>query len=32
VINSEYSLEQAAEAHAKMLKGKGMFGKIIMKP
>jgi len=32
VINSEYPLEQAAEAHTKMLKGKGMFGKIIMRP
>jgi len=32
VINSEYPLDQAAKAHTKMLKGKGMFGKIIMKP
>ena len=32
IINSEYTFEQAAEAHTKMLKGKGMFGKILMKP
>jgi len=32
VIDSVYSLEQAAEAHTKMLKGKGLFGKILMKP
>ena len=32
VIDSTYLLEQAAEAHAKMLKGKGLFGKILMKP
>ena len=32
IINSTFSLEQAAEAHTKMLTGKGMFGKIIMKP
>ena len=32
VIDSEFTLEQAAEAHTKMLKGKGLFGKIIMKP
>ena len=32
IINSTYSLEQAADAHTKMLTGKGMFGKIIMKP
>ena len=32
IIDSEYSLEQAAEAHTKMLTGKGLFGKIIMKP
>ena len=32
IIDSVYSLEQAAEAHTKMLKGKGLFGKIIMKP
>ena len=32
IIDSEYTLEQAVEAHTKMLKGKGLFGKIIMKP
>ena len=32
IINSTYSLEQASDAHTKMLTGKGMFGKIIMKP
>jgi len=32
VIDSVYSLEHAAEAHTKMLKGKGLFGKILMKP
>jgi len=32
VIDSVYPLEQAAEAHTKMLKGKGLFGKILMKP
>lgn len=32
IINSVYPLEQAAEAHTKMLKGKGMFGKIILRP
>ena len=32
IIDSEYSMEQAAEAHTKMLKGKGLFGKILMKP
>ena len=32
IIDSVYSLEQAAEAHKKMLTGKGLFGKIIMKP
>ena len=31
-IDSVYSLEQAAEAHTKMLKGKGLFGKILIKP
>jgi len=31
-IDSVYSFEQAAEAHTKMLTGKGMFGKILMKP
>ncbi len=32
IIDSVYSLEQAADAHTKMLTGKGLFGKIIMKP
>jgi D-arabinose 1-dehydrogenase-like Zn-dependent alcohol dehydrogenase len=31
-IDSTYTFEQAAEAHTKMLTGKGMFGKILMKP
>jgi alcohol dehydrogenase len=32
VIDSTYPFEQAAEAHTKMLTGKGLFGKILMKP
>jgi NADPH:quinone reductase-like Zn-dependent oxidoreductase len=32
IIDSVYSFELAAEAHTKMLKGKGLFGKILMKP
>ena len=32
VIDSEYSLEDAALAHTRMLRGKGMFGKILIKP
>ncbi len=32
IIDSVYSLEQAAEAHTKMLKGEGLFGKILIKP
>ncbi|MFQ5440229.1 MAG: zinc-binding dehydrogenase [Nitrosopumilaceae archaeon] len=32
IIDSVYTLEQASEAHTKMLKGKGLFGKILMKP
>jgi alcohol dehydrogenase len=32
VIDSVFSLEQAAEAHTKMLSGKGLFGKILIKP
>ena len=32
IIDSVYSLEQASEAHTKMLRGKGLFGKILMKP
>jgi len=31
-IDSIYSFEQAAEAHTKMLTGKGLYGKILMKP
>ena len=31
-IDSVYSFEQAAEAHSKMLSGKGLFGKILLKP
>ena len=31
-IDSTWSFEQAAEAHTKMLTGKGLFGKILMKP
>ena len=31
-IDSTYSFEQAAEAHTKMLTGKGLFGKILLKP
>ena len=32
IIASVFSLEQAAEAHTKMLKGKGLFGKILIRP
>ena len=32
VIDSEYTLENAVEAHNKMLSGKGLVGKIILKP
>jgi len=32
IIDSVYSLEQASDAHTKMLRGKGLFGKILMKP
>jgi alcohol dehydrogenase len=32
VVDSVYSFEQAAEAHTKMLTGKGLFGKILLKP
>jgi alcohol dehydrogenase len=32
VIDSEYRFENAAEAHTKMLTGKGLFGKILLKP
>lgn len=31
-IDSTYTFEQAAEAHTKMLSGKGLFGKILLKP
>jgi len=31
-IDSVHSFEKAAEAHTKMLTGKGLFGKILMKP
>jgi len=31
IIDSVYSFENAAEAHTKMLTGKGLFGKILMK-
>ena len=31
-IDSIHSFENAAEAHTKMLTGKGLFGKILMKP
>ena len=32
VIDSVYGLERAAEAHARMLRGSGVFGKILMRP
>lgn len=32
IIDSEFPLEKAVEAHTRMLKGRGMFGKIIIKP
>ena len=32
IIDSAYSLENAAQAHTRMLCGKGMFGKILIKP
>ena len=32
IIDSIYPLENAVEAHNKMLKGKDLFGKILMKP
>jgi len=32
IIDSTFSLEQAPEAHAKMLSRKGLFGKILLKP
>jgi NADPH:quinone reductase-like Zn-dependent oxidoreductase len=32
IIDSSFPLEQATEAHTRMLNGKGLFGKILMKP
>ena len=32
VIDSVYPFEKAAEAHTKMVTGKGLFGKILLKP
>ena len=32
IIDSVYTLENAVEAHNKMLNGKGLFGKILIKP
>ena len=32
IIDSEYSLDDAVKAHNRMLSGKGLFGKILMKP
>ena len=32
VIDSIYPIEQASEAHTRMLTGRGMFGKILMRP
>jgi alcohol dehydrogenase len=32
IIDSVYTLENAVEAHNRMLNGKGLFGKILMKP
>ncbi len=32
IIDSVYPLDCAAEAHTRMLKGKGMFGKILLRP
>jgi len=32
IIDSEFTLENAVEAHNRMLNGKGLFGKILMKP
>ena len=32
IIDSVYPLERAVEAHKKMLKGKGLFGKILLHP
>ena len=32
VIDSTYPFENAAEAHTKMLTGRGLFGKLLLKP
>lgn len=32
IIDSVYPLERAVEAHTRMLNGKGLFGKILLKP
>ncbi len=32
IIDSEFTFENAPEAHKKMLDGRGLFGKILMKP
>jgi NADPH:quinone reductase-like Zn-dependent oxidoreductase len=32
IIDSEFTFENASEAHKKMLNGRGLFGKILMKP
>ncbi|UCG14653.1 MAG: zinc-binding dehydrogenase [Deltaproteobacteria bacterium] len=32
VVDSVYPFEEAAEAHAKMVTGRGLFGKILLKP
>ena len=32
IIDSVFTLENAAQAHKKMLNGKGLVGKIILKP
>ena len=32
IIDSVYSLDDAVKAHNKMLNGKGLFGKILIKP
>ena len=32
IIDSVYSLDDAAQAHKKMVTGKGLFGKILLKP
>jgi alcohol dehydrogenase len=32
IIDSEFTFEDASEAHKKMLHGRGLFGKILMKP